>query len=278
MSVDTDADGDHHLPAPDDWPSGFGEASIWPIVAAAGAAGIYIGFGLWLLANAGSPLGPPMFGPLVIVLGVVGFLAGLYGWLYQGFIGHYWHRSGHAGKFRWGMILFLGTEIFTFGAGFTYYFWIRAGPWPPGELPQLLNSLVAINTGALVLSSFTLHYAHKALRKDDRTRFLRLLGATAVLGALFVVGQAVEYYEFVVHEGLGLASGIFFSGFFGLTGLHGLHVTLGVVLLAILLVRALAGQYSADRHASVSTVTMYWHFVDAVWIFLVTALYVGASI
>ncbi|MFB6081753.1 MAG: heme-copper oxidase subunit III [Halanaeroarchaeum sp.] len=278
MGDETTEEADHHLPAPDDWPRAFGEASWWPFIAALGGAGIYVGFGLWLMARAGSALGPTVLGPAVIVLGVLGFLAGLYGWLYQGFVAHFWHREGHAGKFRWGMILFLATEVFTFGAGFVYYFWIRVGPWPPGELPDLINSLVMINTAALVLSSVTLHFAHSALRQGNRQRFVRLLGTTALLGVLFVAGQAFEYYEFIVHTGLGLGSGIFYSGFFGLTGLHGLHVTLGVVLLAILLVRALYGQYSADRHTSVSTVTMYWHFVDAVWIFLVTTLYVGASV
>ncbi|MFB6069968.1 MAG: heme-copper oxidase subunit III [Halanaeroarchaeum sp.] len=269
---------EHHLPAPDDWPRAFGEASWWPVIAALGGGGIYVGFGLWLVARAGTPIGPALLGPGLIVLGVVGFLVGLYGWLYQGFVAHFWQRSGSAGKFRWGMILFLGTEIFTFGAGFVYYFWIRAVNWSVGELPHLVNSLVLANTGALILSSITLHFAHAALREGNRTRFVRLLGATVLLGVLFIGGQLAEYYEFVVVEGLGLGSGIFFSAFFGLTGLHGLHVTLGVVLLAILLVRALLGQYSAERHTSVSTVTMYWHFVDAVWIFLVVSLYVGATV
>jgi len=276
-AVDESGDG-HHLPAPNDWPKGFGEASIWPIIAAVGGAGIYIGFGLWLLARGGAAIGPQLFGPFVIVLGVAVFLAGLYGWLYQGFIAHFWHREGHASKFRWGMILFLFTEVFTFGSGFVYYFFLRVGAWPPAELPHLLNSLVLGNTIALVASSVTLHYAHKALRKKNRPRFIQLLSVTVLLGVLFVAGQVYEYYGFVVREGLGLASGAFYSAFFGLTGLHGLHVSLGVVLLSILLVRGLAGQYSAERHTSVSTVTMYWHFVDAVWIFLVAMIYVGANV
>lgn len=269
---------EHALPATEDWPKGFGEASLWPVVSAVGAAFIYVGFGLWLLARAESALGPTVLGPVVLVLGVGLFLAGLYGWLYQGFVAHFWEKPGSAGKFRWAMILFLFTELFTFGAGFTYYFFIRAGTWPPGELPHLLSSLVLVNTLILVISSVTLHVAHSALRSGNRTRFTRFLGLTLGLGVVFLVGQAYEYYQFVIAEGFGLASGPFYSAFFGLTGLHGLHVALGVVLLAILTVRAAMGQYSERRHTSVATATMYWHFVDAVWIFLVATLYVGATL
>lgn len=273
-----ESDDDHHVPAPEDWPIEFGESSWWPFVAAVGVGAIYIGFGLLLVDMGGAPLGPSFVGAGIAVLGVLVFLVGLYGWLYQGFVASYWRRPGDAAKFRWGMILFLGTEVFTFGAGFVYYFFIRVGPWPPGELPHLLSSLVAINTAVLVTSSVTLHVAHTALRNDNRRRFLGFLGATVLLGVIFVAGQAYEYFDFVIREGLGFASGPFYSAFFGLTGLHGLHVLLGVVLLGIVLLRGIFGQFTADRHASVSTVTMYWHFVDGVWIFLVTVLYVGASV
>lgn len=277
VTQDTEGN-DHVIPAPDDWPKRFGEASWWPFVAATGVTAIYIGFSLWLMANAGSALGPPILGVVLLLGGVLVFLAGLYGWLYQGFIAHFWEREGSTSKFRWGMILFLGTEIFTFGALFTYYFFIRAGPWPPGELPTLLSSLVLANTAILVLSSVTLHFGHTALRDGNRTRYSRLLALTFALGIIFLAGQVYEYVQFVVAEGFGLASGPFYSAFFGLTGLHGLHVGLGVALLAILLVRTRLGQYSATRHTSVVTVTMYWHFVDAVWIFLVATLYIGGTI
>lgn len=267
-----------HIPAPDDFPLAYGEASWWPIVAALSAGAIYAGLGLWFMAERGSAIGPPQVGPVVIGLGVVGFLVGLAGWIYQAFVAHFWTREGDPAKFRWGMILFLGTEAFTFGAGFVYYFFIRVGPWPPGELPHLLNSLVAINTVALVASSFTLHFALEALESGNRSRYVKLLTTTLVLGVAFVGGQLYEYYQFVVGEGLGFASGAFYSAFFGLTGLHGLHVMLGVVLIGIVVLRTALGQYDEHHHTSVSTVTMYWHFVDAVWLFLVATLYVGASL
>lgn len=283
MSVgETDAvegSGDEpHIPAPDDWPRDFGEASWWPFIAALGAAAIYAGFGLVLVVQQGVGLVPEMADVGIIGLGVVVFIGGLYGWLYQAFIAHFWTSPGDAAKFRWGMILFLVTEVLTFGSGFIYYFFIRVGPWPPGELPHLLSSLVAANTAILIASSFTLHFAHTALRSGNHERFRNLLGATILLGVVFLAGQAYEYFQFVIGEGLGLASGPFYSAFFGLTGLHGLHVMLGVVLLGIVFLRGLFGQYSAERHTSVSTVTMYWHFVDGVWIFLVTVIYVGAVV
>jgi len=102
--------------------------------------------------------------------------------------------------------------------------------------------------------------------------------ATLLLGVVFIGGQVYEYYEFIVHSNFTVTSGLFGSAFYGLTGLHGLHVSLGGVLLALVTIRALAGQYSAERHVSVSTVSMYWHFVDAVWIFLVVVLYAGAEL
>ena len=278
-----DESGDHHLPAVEDWPRGFGEASWWPFVTALGAAGIYVGAALFLMGRGETNVVPPTWGPITVVGSIGAFLVGIYGWLYHAFVAHFWERgaSEHsANKLRWGMIAFLGSEVATFSAGFTYYFFIRANTWPPAgpELPHLLSSLVLANTVLLLLSSVTLHFAHSAIRKGNRRRFVSLLGVTLLLGAIFIGGQALEYYEFIAGEGFTLTSGVFASAFFGLTGLHGLHVTLGAVLIGIVTVRALAGQYSAERHVSVTTVSMYWHFVDAIWVFLVVVLYVGSVV
>lgn len=276
----TEESSGHSAPAAEDWPQGVSEASWWPIISAIGATGIYGGAALLILSQ---PLGTlvPVTAGAIVVIGSMGlFLAGLFGWLYHGFVVDFWDRgtAEHSrGKFRVGMLLFLGTEIATFGAGFIYYFFIRTGTWPPSALPKLLSSLVLVNTIVLVVSSVTLHFAHTALRNQQRRRFVGLLTLTLVLGLGFLAGQIYEYYEFVVTESFTFTSGIYASAFFGLTGLHGLHVTMGTILLAILLVRSQVGQYSAERHTSVSTVSMYWHFVDAVWILLVVALYVGAT-
>lgn len=266
-----------HLPAVADWPRGYGEASWWPFVTAVGTIGMYAGAGLFLLAFGTEPLFPPFYGPFVFVLGTGLFLIGLYGWTYHGFVHDYWSREqGNDSKYRWGMLLFLGTDLGTFGAGFAYYFWVRSGGWPPGELPTLLTSLVLFNTVLLVTSSFTMHLAHIRLRQGNRRGYLGWLVATQLLGTLFLGGQIAEYYEFLVGEGFTLASGLFGSAFYGLTGLHGLHVVLGLVLIGIVILRSVAGQYAPDRDSSITTVAMYWHFVDAVWVFLVVALYIGA--
>jgi len=275
--------GGHHLPAVEDWPRGFGEASWWPFVTAVGAAGFYVAAALYVLGTGENAVVSPLVGAAAFVGSTFVFLAGLYGWLYHAFVVDFWSGevSGRAGsKLRLGMVAFLGSELATFGAGFAYYFFVRAGTWPPtgAELPPLVSSLVLVNTAILVVSSFTLHYAHVALLRENRRRFVRLLAVTLALGAVFIAGQIYEYYEFIVHEGFTPTEGVFNSAFFGLTGLHGLHVSLGAVLIAIVFVRALYGQYSADRHVSVSTVSMYWHFVDAVWILLVVVLYVGAVV
>ncbi|NKE35975.1 heme-copper oxidase subunit III [Natronococcus sp. JC468] len=279
-SADEPSEGvDHHPPAPEDWPRGFGEASWWPLVTAIGIAGLYFGAALATLADGADPLVGWLL-PFALIVGGVGiFLGSLYGWTYHGFVSSYWERaSAEEGlDLRWGMVLFLATDVMTFSAGFVYYFFVRTGPWPPGELPTLLSSVVAINTAILILSSLTLHVAHEAIRDGHRRRFLALLGATVALGVIFVGGQLFEYYELLVVEGTGVTD-VFGSAFFALTGLHGLHVALGVVLLGIVLVRALAGQFSADRHTAVETVAMYWHFVDVVWVFLVVTLYVGAAL
>ena len=281
MSHESD-DHAHHLPAVEDWPRGFGEASWWPFVTALGAAGIYVGAALFVLARGDSPLVDPMYGPAVVVGAVLLFLVGLYGWVYHAFVKAFWEGDGHSTGLRFAMLLFLGTEVATFGAGFVYYFFIRVGAWD--NLPELVasgnifGSLVIVNTVLLLISSVTLHYSHVALRNNDRGRFLGLLGLTLLLGIVFLGGQAYEYYEFIVHENFTIAEGAYASAFYGLTGLHGLHVSMGVVLLLIVFVRALFGQYSAERHTSVSTVSMYWHFVDAVWVFLVVVLYIGAII
>jgi cytochrome c oxidase subunit 3 len=278
---ETHDDHGHHLPAVEDWPRGFGEASWWPFVTAVGGAGIYVAAALYILGQGENAIVGPMVGAATLVGSIGIFLAGMYGWVYHAFVTHFWSRDGDeksANKLRWGMIAFLGSELGTFGALFGYYFWIRAGAWPPQDLPGLVTSLVLVNTAILILSSFTLHWAHVGIRQNNRRKFLGGLAVTLLLGVVFIGGQVYEYYEFIVHKNFALTDGLFGSAFYGLTGLHGLHVSLGAVLLGIVFIRGLMGQYSAERHVSVSTASMYWHFVDVVWVFLVVVLYVGAAV
>lgn len=280
--VHTEQEQEHEEPAVEDWPKGVGETSVWPVIAAVGAATLYVGAAATTLSFGNDAIFPRWPGLVTFLGGFSVFLVGIFGWLYHGFVYHYWMHGTDAHDrltLRTAMVLFLGTEIATFGGGFGYYFYIRAQPWPPAEIPELLSWVVFVNTALLIASSFTMHFAHHALRNDDHSRFVRLTGATVVLGALFLCGQVYEYYDFVVEKGFTLTSGIFATAFFPLTGLHGLHVTLGVVVLSIVLVRGWRlNQYSAERSTSVSTATIYWHFIDAVWLVLVASLYIGGSI
>ncbi|EMA32895.1 cytochrome c oxidase subunit 3 [Haloarcula japonica] len=277
-----DGHGEHHLPATEDWPHGFGEASWWPFVTAIGGSGIYVSAALLVLSMGENALVSQTVGAGAMAGSVGLFLVGIYGWLYHAFVSDFWDRGTdyHSDKtLKFAMLLFLGTEVATFGAGFVYYFIVRGGEvWTQAAVPEVFGSLVIINTLILVASSVTLHYSHIALRNGNRSRFMQLLGVTLLLGIVFIGGQVYEYYEFIVHEGFTVGGGIYGSAFYGLTGLHGLHVTMGAVLLGIVFVRSYYGQYSAERHTSVSTASMYWHFVDIVWIFLVVVLYMGANL
>lgn len=275
-------EGGHEEPASFDWPRSGGEASVWPLATAVGAAGLYVGAGFYVIGHGKYAVVPGWVGPVILALGLGGFLTGLAGWVFQAFVAPYFSRdqNPHAStSLRVALVLFLLTEVATFGAGFGYYFWIRARAWPPEHIPHLLGWLVYANTAILLTSSGTLHYAEKALERGNHRRFVQLLTATVGLGFVFLVGQAYEYYEFIVKEGYTYTSGVFASAFFGLTGLHGLHVTFGVIVLSTVLIRAgIFGQYTDRRLTSVDAASIYWHFVDAIWLFLVVVLYVGASI
>jgi len=284
MSTSDEHEGghEHHLPATEDWPHGVGEASWWPFITAVGGSGIYVGAALFVLSMGENALVSSTIGAGATVGSIGLFLVGIYGWLYHAFVVDFWERGTdqHSGRtLKFAMLLFLGSEVATFGAGFVYYFFVRGTDvWLAADIPEVWGSLVVVNTVILIISSVTLHYSHVALRNGNRSGFLKLLGVTLLLGIVFIGGQVYEYYEFIVHKGFTIGEGIYGSAFYGLTGLHGLHVTMGAVLLGIVFVRGWYGQYSPERHTSVSTASMYWHFVDVVWVFLVVVLYVGAAL
>ncbi|WP_255150870.1 cytochrome c oxidase subunit 3 [Halorarius halobius] len=248
--------------------------SRWPVVGAAGAGLLYAGVAMYAL-GAATGLFPGVVGGVAALVGGLLAAGGLVGWLDEAFLGDR-ITGAETPLYRQTMLLFLGTDVATFAAGFVYYAFVRVGAWPPADLPGgLLGALVVANTAVLLVSSGTYHLAVSALDSGNETRFTRLLGVTLLLGVVFLGGQAYEYVE-LLHEGFGV-TGVFASAFYGLTALHGLHVALGVVLIGIVFTRARRGAY-AEGHTSVETVELYWHFVDAVWLFLVVVLYVGATV
>lgn len=129
------------------------------------------------------------------------------------------------------------------------------------------------NTLILITSSVTVHFAHTALKAENRKRLIQWLAVTVALGVVFLFLQVEEYMEAYEHYGLTLASGIYGSTFFLLTGFHGFHVTLGTFILAIMLVRAIKGHFKPDDHFGFEAASWYWHFVDVVWVGLFIFVY-----
>ncbi|MBI2776974.1 MAG: heme-copper oxidase subunit III [Chloroflexi bacterium] len=175
-----------------------------------------------------------------------------------------------------GMILFIASEVMFFAGLFAVYFSTRAAnkPWPPEEFKGVLNplSLILVATVILIISSVTCQLAIRAIRRGDRRGFLRNIGMTFVLGIVFLVLQAYDY-SLLFQEGLTLGSGPFGTTYFTLTGFHGAHVFGGVIMLGVILYRGMSGQFSAKHHDAVEAASLYWHFVDVVWIVLFSILY-----
>jgi cytochrome c oxidase subunit 3 len=171
-----------------------------------------------------------------------------------------------------GMVLFIASEVMFFGGLFAAYFNIRADAdvWPPPGLEHLHAKLPAIFTCVLVLSSLTMHLGVLAIRRGNVKALARWVGITLVLGVVFLCGQIYDY----AHLDFTIRDGVYGSTFFTLTGFHGAHVFGGAMYLFIVLIRTLSGQFSQAHHAAVEGASMYWHFVDVVWIALFFTLYV----
>ena len=180
-----------------------------------------------------------------------------------------------------GMLLFITSEVMFFGGLFAAYFNVRANAphWPTlnpetGEAFRLdILPLVGPATVLLILSSFTCQFAVWAIRRGDRTAFLRNIGVTFAIGVIFLIMQGTDYV-LLANEGLTLSSGTFGTTYFTLTGFHGAHVFGGAIMLGVILFRGMAGQFSARHHDAVEAVSLYWHFVDVVWILLFSILYI----
>ncbi len=212
-------------------------------------------------------------------------------------------------SFRMGMMWFIFSEVMFFAAFFGALFYARnlAVPWLSGEGVKVFTRLLlwnnydgawptngpaalgprangtfetvpalglpAVNTAILLASSVTVTIAHHALLAGHRTRLKIFLAATFLLGFTFVYLQATEYHEAYTELGLQLGTGIYGSTFFMLTGFHGLHVTLGAIMLTVIWFRVMNGHFTPQRHFGFEAVAWYWHFVDVVWLGLFTFVY-----
>ncbi len=184
-------------------------------------------------------------------------------------------RAGGISSSLLGMVLFIASEVMFFGGLFGAYFTIRsaATQWPPPGTPELGTPYALGLTAVLVSSSVTMQFGVWAIRRNDQRRLVMWLAVTLVLGVLFLAGQANEYRH-LIEEGMTLSSGVFGSTFFTLTGFHGGHVAGGAAFILIVLLRARSGQFTARYHDTVEMASYYWHFVDVVWLGLVSTIYI----
>ena len=186
------------------------------------------------------------------------------------------HQSSRIDRQTLGILLFIVSEVMLFGAFFASYFFLRVvanegQPWPP-EGFELPVSVAGVNTAILVSSSFTVHWALESVRRGNRRAMIAGLATTFLLGATFLFIQLNEY----IHIGFSARDDAFGSIFYGLTGLHGAHVTVGLILLAFANIRAWRGHFGPDAkdHLGVEVPGIYWHFVDVMWIIVFTTVYI----
>jgi cytochrome c oxidase subunit 3 len=174
-----------------------------------------------------------------------------------------------------GVMCFLVNEMALFGSLIFMYLYVRrAAPvWPPLGYKPFDWHLPTVNTVILLSSGVTMHFAFQALRRGNMRSMYTLLVLTIVLGTVFLGGQVYEYNNLINNEHLTMAVNIYGATFFMLTGLHGIHVTGGVIFLLILLAGTLKGKYTKDNTMVPHAATLYWHFVDAVWVVLFALFY-----
>ena len=172
-----------------------------------------------------------------------------------------------------GMLLFIISEVMLFGAFFTAYFFIRVVAytgWFPVDGKELPKVIAGVNTAVLVSSSFTMHWALEGARRGNRRAMQVGLLTTALLGLSFLAVQINEY----VHIGFAPSDNAQGTIFYGLTGLHGAHVFVGLTLLTMATTRAFRGHFTPKEHRGVEVPGIYWHFVDVMWIVVYSTVYI----
>jgi cytochrome c oxidase subunit 3 len=285
------------------------EGSPWPLVASVGLFLIAVGGANFIQQSTayGESLGNEgNWGHWVLAAGAVWMIVTLFYWwrdtVRESLSGL--HSNQMDISYRQGMLWFIFSEVMFFAAFFGALFYVRwlVVPWlggagsnamthellwpsfqamwpltetPAGETTQAMGAwgLPALNTAILLASSITLTIAHHALLENDRKRLIIFQGITILLGLVFLFFQVEEYIHAYQDMGLTLDAGIYGSLFFMLTGFHGLHVTLGTLMLIVMFLRVLKGHFSPDNNFGWEAAAWYWHFVDVVWLFLFVVVY-----
>nr|YP_010381748.1 cytochrome c oxidase subunit III [Entemnotrochus adansonianus]UDL72145.1 cytochrome c oxidase subunit III [Entemnotrochus adansonianus] len=246
------------------------EFSPWPLTGSIGALFLTAGSAGWFHGESS----------LVSLLGVVLILLTMLQWwrdiireaTFQGF-----HTMKVSTGLRWGMILFIASEVCFFFAFFWAYFHSSLAPtpelgscWPPiGVYPLNPFQVPLLNTAVLLASGVTVTWAHHSLMEGNRTQGLQGLFLTVILGIYFTFLQAGEYYE----APFTISDGAYGSTFFVATGFHGLHVLIGSTFLLVCLIRVWYHHFSTGHHFGFEAAAWYWHFVDVVWLFLYISIY-----
>jgi cytochrome c oxidase subunit 3 len=182
------------------------------------------------------------------------------------------HVSSRVDSRVLGMFLFIASEVMLFGSFFTAYFFVRvvndAPQWPP-EPFHFPVFVAGVNTGILLTSSFTMHWALQSIKRGNRAGLQAGLVITLLMGLVFLLTQITEY----ARVGFAPSDGSFATIFYCLTGLHGAHVFVGLMLLLMATTRAFRGHFSPEHHHGVELPGIYWHFVDVMWIVVYSTVY-----
>ena len=265
--------------------------SPWPLIGAFSAFMMAFGAVFWMK---GLTIGTLAVGPYIFGAGTLGVLYTMLSWWRD--VTHEANTGDHTRvvqlHHRYGMIMFIASEVMFFAAWFWAYFEaalytndpiqagrvaFTGGTWPPKGIEAFDPwHLPLLNTLLLLTSGTTITWAHHALLHGDRKGLRYGLWLTIILGVLFTACQAYEYS----HAHFGFAGSIYSSTFFMATGFHGAHVIIGTIFLAICLYRVYLGQMTTKQHLGFEFAAWYWHFVDVVWLFLFVSIYVlgaGAS-
>ncbi len=275
------------------------DPSPWPLVGAFFALIMAIGAVLWLAAHKGQPIAGLQFGGMMFFAGFAGVVGTAYAW-WRDVIREAQDEGHHTAvvqlHHRYGMILFIFSEVMFFVAWFWAFFnssifpadavqYVRTeifqGVWPPKGMEVLSPwKLPLLNTVILLTSGATLTWAHHGLLHNDRDVMKKGLIATIALGLLFTFVQGYEYihapFAFSFDPAHPSATN-YGSTFFMATGFHGFHVIVGTIFLAVCLARAMKGHFKPDQHLGFEFAAWYWHFVDVVWLFLFCCIYVWGN-